>query len=282
MSKLSTLILAGAFSMVAFMVPASPYVIPTTMIDVIKHLGYQTNLQFVVDAGDAASYAGSGDTVSDVSGSAFHWQVGSAAGADANDPTYVGVAGRQSSGEYFRSVSFDDELYAAARSTFTDSLHQNNAVFTYVAWVRMAQHDAVNGASFFRTGAAAATRGVLLGDGIVGNDLALGVYTSAAAVVADIQTGLTLPTTSWMFVALALDEAAGTWRARVNGNVASGAVTYSSPEAGASGIVPRIGSTNDQAGGYSGDNNSVAMWSRMLSAAELTALYTATKTKFGL
>ncbi len=266
-----------------FFAPTPPYVAPTSFMDIITHLGSSAGVQFVIDAGDAASYPGTGQSVQDLSPSNFDWQLGSTSGVDTEDPTFVGVAGRQSSGEYFRSIDYEDDLRALARSTFTDSLHQNNALYSYVGWVRMAYHDPTFGSAFFKTVVAAGTRGISIGDSIAANQLSASVTDAASAQVGSIVTGLSMPVNAWTFVAIAHDEAAGTWRAQRNADVASGSgATYTSPEAGASGAVPRICMTNDPSGGYSGDNAMVAMWNRMLSAAEIMALYNATKGRFGL
>jgi len=88
-----------------------------------------------LDAGLSASYSGSGQTFADSLGNAAydHW-LGSDSVSGGSDPTFNGVAGANTNAEYF-SGDGGDFFTIKANTTFVNSLHKDNAIFTWYGFV---------------------------------------------------------------------------------------------------------------------------------------------------
>ena len=103
-------------------------------------------LVFYLDAGEAASYGGSGQVwknlvTSPADGSAqsaYDFHVGFDASAEGSDPSFSGTAGGHSPSEYFTFDGNDAFRLAAGNTAFINSLHKDGAQFTVILWVRMA------------------------------------------------------------------------------------------------------------------------------------------------
>lgn len=97
--------------------------------EAILFAGLGGNLVHSYDAGDAGSYPGSGTTWFDLAGDTDLEM-------DDGAPTFNGVAGGRSAGEFF---SFDgsSSFRAAANTTFLNGLHKLNAAHTFICvyWV---------------------------------------------------------------------------------------------------------------------------------------------------
>jgi hypothetical protein len=262
------------------LVPHAHYVVPTSFPDILKHIGYATNLQLAVDMGDKHCYSGSGASITDQSTAVRNLTFGTVAGADASDPTFVGTAGLQTSGQYVRFPDYDDVLSSTA-DAFSHSLHKNNAVFTLATWARVSAYDAANGHGLFTTvSIAAGLNGMLFGIGRAGVELSLTFANAGAAEFID--TNVAAPVGSIAFYAISYNEATGAWIARSNGNTGSGTQAIVSPSAVNADTGLNLASTGNPSGGYSGDVFAAAAWSSALSSADLLAIYDATRTKYGL
>lgn len=94
------------------------------------------NLGLHLDAGDSASYGGSGQTWSDLTANGFDFFVGETVGAEANDPTFNGVAGAKSSAEYFSYDGGDWHQQAAAYSgSIMRKIGRNDTAFAIEMWL---------------------------------------------------------------------------------------------------------------------------------------------------
>jgi len=99
-----------------------------TLMQLLTDLGSTANLDFVVDAGDSASYGGTGDLLSDTSGNGNHFNLGRTATVDGDEPAFHGTPGGLSENEYF---TLGSGLYiTAAGGTYDDGWSKNNGVFT--------------------------------------------------------------------------------------------------------------------------------------------------------
>lgn len=98
---------------------------------------------FTLYAGKSNSYSGSGQTWYNTTSSpadgsaksAYDFYLGNTSGSDSEDPTFNGTAGNQSSSEYFNFDGADDFTIAGGNTTFTNSLHKDNAVFTFATLI---------------------------------------------------------------------------------------------------------------------------------------------------
>lgn len=104
------------------------------LLHAITDVGALSGLVLCLDAGDIASYDGTSQQWTDVSGAGNHYNRGATSGAEASDPTFNGTAGAKRATEFF---SYDGGDYNApvAAPTFGGNFHQDNALFTCLAVV---------------------------------------------------------------------------------------------------------------------------------------------------
>jgi hypothetical protein len=255
---------------------------------VLTRLNLLGSLALCLDAGDSASYSGSGQTWTDLSPSGANFNRGSGSGSDSADPTFNGTAGGASSAEYW---SFDggDYFTPAGSPTFDDGWHKNNATWTIAAafW----KPTTLSGAalSIFSNENVASMSGI----GVVflantSQQIGLVVCNgsgSSYAFSGNPSSGATLKNAAWNFVSVSINEASssgGNWN--TNGVAANFNPTYTSPSASNPSQSPSIFAY--------GNNNFpaqstcrlgwIAAWSAALSAAQLAALYEATRTRYGI
>jgi hypothetical protein len=263
----------------------SPFAFPPgTMLSAIQRLGLTTDLVLCLDAGDAASYDGSSQTWTDVSGQGNSFFRGSTSASQASDPTFNGSAGSQSASAYF---SFDggDWLTESSAHTFADSWHKNNAVWTFVM-VFYRVSDAAH--AIFYNSDGTTEHGV--GIQIAGSDQAPFVNafngSGSAALSLNPSAALALTKNAWNFYAVALNEATGANGAtvRVNGNSESLTSTYSSPSSTNPTRATLIGATGDTSLPLPSGSRlaAVAAWNTRLTDTNLENLYTLLKAKYSL
>lgn len=96
-------------------------------------LGLTSNLQLCLDAGSADSYT-SGQSWLDLAGSGYDFFRGADGGASSDDPTFNGTPGDLSSSEYWGFDGGDFFTYDSANESWMTSLHENNALFSFLAW----------------------------------------------------------------------------------------------------------------------------------------------------
>ena len=277
-------IFMGALMLTAFS-PAPPYVVPTTMIDVIKHLGLQSGLQIVYDAGDADSWTGDVEEWTDVSGTATHAINGDSSGDTAYNFNFSGVIGRQSSNEFLERDAAGSNL-RIPRASWMNALHKDGAALTIVQWARSSDGRGCGTIEFMDLDGVwggPAYPGVLFGlaNGLGGTTLGTIIFDAVrgdGTIAARIETTLSPTFGPWQFSAFSFNEATGAWVAQLNGSEETGTTTYTTPSSsnGTSDAIIRRSTTGEY------KQNSFMLWTRALSSAELTALYNATKAKFGL
>lgn len=102
------------------------------LIDIASYLGMTTGLILCLDAGDAASYGGSGHTWTDVSGSGNDFL------KTATQVTFTGTAGALGSGCYFSNIDETHYIYNFTSSAF-DGFHKSGGKCTIMEIVRHQQ-----------------------------------------------------------------------------------------------------------------------------------------------
>lgn len=271
--------------MIPTLAPIPPYVVPTTMIDVIRHLGAESLLRVCYDAGDENSWPGSGQYWKDVSGNGVDAINGTSVGDANRDFAFNGVVGRQSSGESWRN---NTASFRIPLQSWMHAFHKNDAQLSIAGWAKGSN----KGTYAFNTidaggldgGPAGPGVGFSAGTGASGSTLyapTFNAFNDSFSVIGAISSTLIPPSGSWLFTALSFNETSGAWTVQLNGTQQSGTTTYSSPSSSDATKNGEIYVTSSGTGGTL-EVNTVAIWSRALAAADLMSIYEATRTKFGL
>ncbi|TAN61085.1 MAG: hypothetical protein EPN20_12970 [Magnetospirillum sp.] len=204
----SRLHLAAGLPLVPECPRSGPAVATDTFINILTSLSLTANLKACFDAGDAASYGGSGTTVNDRSGTGVNLGfVGS--------PSFAGVAGAKDGTDYF-DLGASDKLQLASMPAWSN-VGTKGASFTLAAWVLPRQSGAVLGLmQDYTNGSSCASfnefNAYNPGGGALGPALAFaGCYGACSSIMNyGIQTAgqpvSTLTWGCWSFVALSVAE----------------------------------------------------------------------------
>ena len=103
------------------------------MINVLTTLSLTASLEICLDAGDENSYT-SGAKWLDVSGNGYDFDFGLNAAVEGDEPTFVGVAGGLSAGEYMEATNgdegFDYDAAGITNETFMNDQHKDAATYS--------------------------------------------------------------------------------------------------------------------------------------------------------
>jgi hypothetical protein len=249
---------------------------------------------FELDAGLSASYGGSGQTWANIvtapadgSGqTAYDFYRGATSGSEGSDPTFNGSAGANSTNEYFSFDGGDYLTLAAGNTTFLNSLHKENAAFTWYGFLRTPTSLAANYGVFGTDANTSANVDVhcLMG----GDDLTLQIVTSSgAALNVNSGSGFLAAATNYL-LAIAYNEATGAglfYRKGAAGKAKTAiSGSYASPSSAAATYGLQIGAGGNGANPL---GNGARLWrtgmfNRALSEAQLDALFERYKSKLGL
>lgn len=257
----------------------------TELIHTIRRCGLTSGLKLCLDAGDANSYSGSGQSWLDTSGNGYDFFLGATVGAEASDPTFNGTAGRRSSGEYWSFDGGDYFRYDSANETWMENLHKDNAIFTLFMW----EWVPAGGGTYHRAFGT-------IGDAFTGiifmvlddptSSSQVEVLSSGTTVMLARKSGQ-ITTGAWHCHAVSCDEAVG-----ANGGVMflDGAAstftsTYTSPSSSPASNTAEIGARGN--GSNPIPNTSrlgmFAAWEGVaLTQEQLNAIYMHTRGRFGV
>jgi hypothetical protein len=264
------------------LVPHPHYVVPTTLFDVIGHVGALNSLKVCIDAGDLASWPGVNQTLFDRSCTA-NWSNGLNTTDASGDMTFVGTAGLQSSGEYFTAAAGTNYFLLTGQSWY-QAVHKAGGAFSAVVWsyspggpgvIGMEDVNLYSGSSAlpgfgFGANNAAAGGGIL--DGVIIQTFDETTFTFVKG------TPNVIPSDRWNFVGVAWQDG-GTYTIRLNDTTITGACSYTAPTAASN--ANNLSIRRSAAAGTT-RLNSIAAWNRRITDTEITDIYNATKTKFGL
>ena len=262
-----------------FIYPASASAL--TLRDAIEAAGESSDLVMCLDAGDIASWPGSGQQWFDRSETASHYYLGDTAGAEGIDPSFVGVAG---------GIADEYCAFAGANRCSPPSVPG-----WYQAFIS-------SGAEFSLF---AIERHPALGTHFVHSATGTGLYTGTTLDINSGKTYFAIHNGSGVALAKAADTAlsANSWHAMaVSLNKADigfmwadggylrvgGADTWSAAFTSPAGSAypPRLGSTNHNTGLYYSAAGSriagMAIWSRSLSKSALDALFALQRERYGI
>lgn len=239
-----------------------------------------STLKLCLDFAAPECYPGTGENIFDLSGSNNNFVRGNtSATGEAGDPTFVGSPGDPKDQNFSNGVM---TLAAATNSAELNSLSQPNTQFSYVAWVKTAATNAVAifettqntfaagnfGIDFFATSAAPAGRVVR------------SAYVDASA--RQVVTTATTPVSTWCMVSITQTNSTTS----LAGAILIGINTTFQ-------LLDTVGtpwSTSPSSGkmtiGLSAQGSvfgSSALWTgRRLTQAEITSIYDATRSRYGV
>lgn len=99
--------------------------------DMLTDLNMTSGLKLCLDAGDARSYPGTGQSFYDRSSNAANFYLGDGSGSESTDPTFVGTAGDLLAGTYFSSDGGDYFTVASNDvPSWAQTFHKPGAAFT--------------------------------------------------------------------------------------------------------------------------------------------------------
>lgn len=250
-----------------------------TLLSTLTALGLTTNLKVCLDAGDALSYT-SGESWLDRSGGGYDFFRGASGSSSTDDPTFNGVPGDLTNGEYWSFDGGDLFTYDSANETWMENLHKANAKLTIAVWVNPAAVSSTQG--LFRTKNSGNAIGAEF-QIINGGRPQFLASNGAGNVFASANVGGTTTTGAWNFMAASIDTVAGSDICMRNATQATGAGVYSSPSASAASKTMGIADPAIQPILNGGRMAMFAMWEgSALTASQLTSLHDATRGRFGV
>jgi hypothetical protein len=253
-------------------------------IGAIRALGLETNLQLCLDAGDNASAPSGATSWLDTSGNGHDFFRGAAGTGEATDPTQNGTPGALTSAEYWSFDGGDFFTYDTTNETWMQNLHKDNAAYSAAMWVFAPSALGATNNDLIATRQPSATGWQMDIPGTTGR-LQLFVGNGAGSVCNPATTA-TVNANAWNFVACSLDESVGANGCvlQINDTQELKTSTYTSPSSGDAAGTMKIGGSvapgNMLVSGFR--IASLSMWSRALSAAELTNYLNATRDRYGI
>jgi hypothetical protein len=262
----------------------------SSLREVIHALGLTSNLKVLLDAGDSASYDGSSQTWTDLSGGGYSFFRGSTSSSQSVDPTFSGTSGGRSSSEYFSLDGGDYFTLNQSNPSWVNDMHQSGATFTIAEWIRPGSISSTNYYGFLGDGTSASpTTGFAFGlnatDAGGGAGAIVGQINASSSSVWFKYSTATASGSAWNFLAISLNMSSGTVIFQINGTQesTSGQSFSGTPSTGSAAATLQIGATGS---GTYPDNaeryGQVAIWSSALTAAQLSALFQATRGKYGI
>lgn len=254
-----------------------------SLISILTTLGLTSGLKAALDAGDASSWPGSGQTWLDTSGTGSNFYLGTSSGTDSADPTFNGTVGGLSSSEYWSFDGADYFTVVGGNPAWVNTMHKKSAKVAWASWVRPAS---VNLQTIF----ANLNNNLGAGIGFAAYLRAEGTFRvrvrGNSATAKEITTSATYTANNWLFVSGRIDESESSNGASVglNDTFEDFSSTYATPSTSDAAIPLTIGScgTNEPI-----ENNGrmaqQAFWTETIpSKADLLSLFNATKGRFGL
>ncbi|BCG88505.1 hypothetical protein MesoLj113c_46150 [Mesorhizobium sp. 113-3-9] len=253
----------------------------SSLLQIITRQSLTTNLKLCLDAGDSASLPAASTKWLDTAGGGYDFFLGTTAGAEATDPTINGTANARTLNEYLSFDGGDYLTYDTTNEAWMNNLHKDNAKNASAIWIWYPS--TASNSLFGNSNQAPASIGV---DWVV---VATGnlkwAQRNGISTGVSVTSTLALTPGAWNFVAHSIDEAAGTIVIQVNGSQETLAITYVSPSAAAASFTFQIGTRGNASTPMANTSRlaSMAMWEgRTLTTAELTALFEASRRRFGI
>lgn len=262
----------------------------SSMREIVHALGLTSGLKVLLDAGDNASYDGSSQTWTDLSGGGYSFLRGTTSGAEGSDPTFNGTAGGRSANDYFSHDGGDLFTLNQAAPSWQSDMHQSGALFTMLFWnyvnniSSLAPTQNFVGAGDALSAASAASAISFTASGSSLRHLSFSVNNETTLVGGGAST-LAVNNNAWNMIGVALDMAAGDITFQINGSSETISASFTSPSAVSSHTPLRLGALAADAYGAvsNGCRSSFAgIWSSVLTSTQRGNFWQATRGKFGL
>ncbi len=222
-------------------VPSSPLGARMSALTAASRADMLSGLILCVDAGEAASYAGSGQTWADLSGSGNDFHLGADGSATSTDPAFSGTAGKLSGSEKW---TFDGTKYFRLKTSnpsAINAIHKDGWVGSMAA---VFHTDGNTSAQVFAgtTGNALSGTGFFLqrSGGASNLTCRITIRNGTSAVLNSGDFG-SVQANKWNFAFFNIDEPAGTGVRMVNATSGTFTSTYSSPDSGNAAQTLEIG-----------------------------------------
>lgn len=258
-----------------------------TFWDIARHQAINANMQMCIDLGDAACIATAADQTlvnQGVAGSSPNLTLGIDTSGGTDDPAYFGTPGARSANE---RLIFDGGDFCrqtnpgGAQIAWIQRMHADNAIFAMAFWCYFAQISAINGL-FSTFDGNASVRGTYFRVTAAGN-LQLLISNGSGSLALNVQTTAVIPIGRPVFLAVAVDEAAGTGLFQIDGSQESFVSTYSSPAGSTYGSALRMFSNSGTTHRFQAGNAVYGFWIRessTLTPAEMMVLYVRSRRRF--
>lgn len=259
---------------------------------VLRYLGYHANsdanVKTVLDAGDVASYNGTGQTWVDPESGVMDFYLGATSGVTTDDPTFNGTAGRLSRNEFFQ---FDggDEMREVTDFSADYPWHKDNATFTLIViYYRPAANTGLRFPFLANHNQGTTDIGIVFQVETTSDRFHLDVHNGTATPASNNNADFTTVFDRFGYCALSVNEAVGT-----NGmffytdkGIDFDSSTYTSPSASnPSDGVPVIGRLGTAGTGRAANGDRIAMliaFSTALPRGAAQAIYEGLRSRYGL
>jgi hypothetical protein len=252
-----------------------------SLIETVRKLGLAANLKLALDAGDILSYPGSGTKWLDTSGLGHDFDFG----ATTKSPAFNGVAGQRSAAEFMSYDGGDVFNYDSANETWMNNLHKDNALWSFVAWLRIGALGAAQ--RIFGTSSASNSQAGI--DVAFGATNLLTISFRNASGTSGLNAASTLAAVAgdWAFFAGSVNEAigAGGILYRKDATTDTDAATITSPSAANAGFTMQLGAAGNDITPLSNGSRMAmfGMWEgAALSDNSLKAIFNGTRRRFGV
>ncbi|MER8567622.1 hypothetical protein NKH85_17090 [Mesorhizobium sp. M0924] len=254
-----------------------------SMFDTVKRLGLATNCKLILDAGDKASYSGSGQVWSDISGQGNNFNLGASNAANTDDPTFSGSPGIRGS-NYFSSDGGDFFRMAVATPAWMQNLHKDGALATYLMWGYAPTTGAL--VAFGDGSTTFANIGVLVGLGSGGSMTYL-VNRANAGAAGILATGPAFTRNVWGLYSFSINENGGATASfmGINNSYSTFDAAVTSPSASNASFTPEVmaGGNGVSIAGNGSRVGSIALWEGVaLSQANVTDIFNYTRGRYGV
>jgi hypothetical protein len=254
-----------------------------SLLSIIQSLSLSSGLKLCLDVADPASYPGSGQVWADLSGQAVNFNRGATSTPAADDPTFNGAAGIYSANTYW---SFNGSqiftLIAGSNPSWLEPFHKNGATWSYLSILLLTASGA----------------GGICGN--TANSTAIGMFIqpnnfknrirvqNGVGISLEVESVAAMTTDVWAIIGGSVNENGGATAGifMTNGTVETFNPSYTSPSASNASALLEVSGT-----GGAGTSGTLpigtrlaclALWDTALSSANLSALYTASRTRFGV
>ncbi len=254
--------------------------IEPTLIQAITTAGLTGNLQYALDAGDAASYSGAGQSWLDTSGNGQDFFRGLNGSPGALDPTFNGTPGIVSSSEFW---SFDDDMftYDSALTPMMTGAHLAGANFTLMMVIRFGSVSESN----VMTGSREPDPGIIWGVRSTAKNHF--VIRKTGVTVLNIESDDLVLANTIYFFALSVNEAGSTGFLYRDGafSQVSASNTFNASYPSPGGSAGHWGISRSDAHSEMSTGSRIYMtaaWDTALSKVQLDGLFNEVKNRFGL